>query len=152
MSTDVVNLRAFRRRSGPFLINDLPDDVVRVDRPTAWGNPIRIGATTSRAEAIRQFRLYAIDRLVREPAWLDPLGGKRLACHCAPLACHGDVLVELRGLVAAARRVMRPAAMASWLDTPAPVFSGLAPRDVIAADRTREVVAALHALAEGTFV
>lgn len=151
MSATVVNLREFRVSGGRFQIHNLPPDVMRVSRGTPWGNPVVIGVGVGRSESIRRFRLYAIDRLIREPSWLDPLEGKRLACYCAPLACHATVLVELLGLRAAARAVMRSPAIAGWLDSPAPVFGGLAPRDLVALARTDEVVAALQALGEGTF-
>lgn len=80
----------------------LPPNTVRVGRPGPWGNPYpvrtnREGGTKgfSRRDAIDLFRKYAIERLRREPDWLVPLKGKILACHCAPLACHADVLIDL---------------------------------------------------------
>lgn len=85
----------------------LPPDVQRIDRPSPWGNPYRIGdegyftqAAAARFRVDRElaivlFRMYAQQRLAAEPDWLEPLRGKRLACWCAPLACHGDVIAEL---------------------------------------------------------
>jgi hypothetical protein len=116
--TSVVNLRDFQvvRADGrKGRVRALPDDMVRIDRPTRWGNPFRIGdadpewcgrsvkltpeglqsGTLDRSGVLYHFRFYAIDRLTREPDWLEPLRGKRLACWCAPLWCHGDVIVEL---------------------------------------------------------
>jgi len=114
VSTRVVNLRDFRDPANPrrFI---LPPDVVRIDRPSRWGNPFKIGGPDpewcgqsivltikgiergplDRGGAIYHFRLYAVDRLSREPDWLEPLRGNRLACWCAPLPCHGDVIAEL---------------------------------------------------------
>jgi hypothetical protein len=69
---------------------------VYIGRGSPWGNPYKIGVTGyTRSEVIYEFRLYAEKRLEQEPAWLMPLVGKDLVCYCAPLACHGDVLLEL---------------------------------------------------------
>lgn len=71
-------------------------DSVYIGRGSPWGNPYKIGVTGyTRSEVIYEFRLYAEKRLEQEPAWLMPLVGKDLVCYCAPLACHGDVLLEL---------------------------------------------------------
>lgn len=90
----------------------MPDDTIRVDRATVWGNPFRsdqpsdavraAGATT----AAGAFRLW----LEGHPALVDLrperrreilsnlhiLRGKNLACWCKPgEPCHADVLLEL---------------------------------------------------------
>lgn len=71
---------------------------VYIGRGSAWGNPYKIGVTGyTRSEVIEEYRLYAQKRLENEPAWLMPLVGKDLVCFCAPLACHGDVLLEMIG-------------------------------------------------------
>ncbi|MCC6311383.1 MAG: DUF4326 domain-containing protein [Trueperaceae bacterium] len=72
----------------------LPPDAVVIDRRTRWGNPFTLNEY-SREEAIARFREYAEARLLIEPDWLAPLRGQRLACWCAPLACHGQVLAEI---------------------------------------------------------
>jgi hypothetical protein len=67
---------------------------VRIDRRSKWGNPFRIPQDGDRDQVIAKFRDY----LLGEPdllASLDQLRGKTLGCWCKPLACHGDVLVEL---------------------------------------------------------
>ena len=48
-----------------------------------------------RDAVIDAFREYAIERLKREPQWLEPLRGKDLVCWCAPARCHADVLMDL---------------------------------------------------------
>jgi hypothetical protein len=79
---------------------------VSIMRPGPWGNPHhvglcrRCGRTHTRAEAIALYRAethaeLASGQLRREE--LEVLRGKRLGCVCAPLACHGDVLVDLLG-------------------------------------------------------
>ena len=72
--------------------NGIPKDAVYVGRPTVWGNPFSKG---SKQQNIEDFREYAVERLQREPNWLNPLRDKDLVCWCAPAGCHGDVLVEL---------------------------------------------------------
>lgn len=83
----VVNLREVDLRD---------EDVVRIDRRSDWGNPYRIGPDGDRAQVIEAYRRWIgarADLLAR----LEELAGKRLACWCAPRACHGDVLAELVG-------------------------------------------------------
>lgn len=67
---------------------------VRICRPGQWGNPFHIGRDGTREEVIEKYREWILTRpklLIQ----LQFLKGKRLGCVCAPLACHGDVLVEL---------------------------------------------------------
>jgi hypothetical protein len=73
-----------------------PQSGVFIGRGSPWGNPFHIDEEHGREWVIRRYRAYAIERLQREPAWLEPLrGAGALVCFCAPLPCHGDVLVEL---------------------------------------------------------
>lgn len=68
---------------------------VRIDRKTMWGNPFVVGLNGTRAQVIEQYRSY----LMRSPVMVDQakreLRGKTLGCWCAPLPCHGDVLLEI---------------------------------------------------------
>ena len=68
-----------------------PHDVY-VGRPP--GNPFVVGRDGTRAQVIARYRAYLMTRtdLLEK---LPELRGRRLACWCAPLACHGDVLAEL---------------------------------------------------------
>lgn len=99
MTDRVVNLRDFRcpQSRGGF---NLPRDVVRIDRPSRWGNPYKIGAVTeagtkiTRDVALTLYRAWLTGRCEGDPTFLYPLRRKRLACWCAPLPCHGDILVE----------------------------------------------------------
>ncbi len=61
---------------------------------TKWGNPFRIGRDGDRATVIRKYRMWISnqDRLMDE-IW--ELADKILGCHCAPHACHGDVLLVM---------------------------------------------------------
>lgn len=67
---------------------------VYIGRPSKWGNPFVIGKDGTREECIDKYRQYLLGRpeLV---ASLGELNNKLLGCWCAPLACHGDVLMEL---------------------------------------------------------
>lgn len=81
MKTRVTNLKFF------------PYDVL-IDRRTKWGNPFQIGIDGTREEVIEKYREWILSQpeLLKE---LPKLKGKRLGCWCAPMPCHGDVLVEL---------------------------------------------------------
>lgn len=88
-----------------------PGIVVRVDRanrydvyigrPSIWGNPFSHKPGTlaqfrvkDRAEAIAAYERWIQtqpDLLARLPE----LRGKVLGCWCAPMPCHGDVLVRM---------------------------------------------------------
>ena len=79
--TTVVNVR-----------NDEYD--VFIGRPSVWGNPFMMGRDGTREECVRKYREWIQDQphlLSR----LSELRGKRLGCFCAPLLCHGTVLVDL---------------------------------------------------------
>jgi len=74
-------------------INTGPYDVY-IGRPSKWGNPFRIGEDGNRMEVIRRYEEY----IRSNPSLLsdlDELRGKILGCYCAPLPCHGDVLIAL---------------------------------------------------------
>ena len=67
---------------------------VYIGRPSKWGNPFVIGRDGSRADVIAKYRAW----IVTQPALmnsLDELRCRDLVCWCAPLACHGDVLIDL---------------------------------------------------------
>ena len=84
-------MRVYRKGSEPA-------DAMYIGRGSAWGNPYKIGVTGyTRSEVVDEYRRYAKNRLENEPAWLMPLLSKDLVCFCAPLACHGDVLLEMIG-------------------------------------------------------
>ena len=86
--TTVSNIRSSRWS------DHIGRDQVLIDRRTKWGNPFRIGIDGSREDVIAMYREW----LLAQPqllAQLPLLKGKVLLCWCKPLACHGDVLVEL---------------------------------------------------------
>jgi len=66
-------------------------------RGTPFGNPfdyMKLGIT--RTECIAMYRAWFYKKL-NDPRFRDKvleLKGKALGCYCAPLECHGDVIVE----------------------------------------------------------
>ena len=109
-------------------LRDAPPDAIRIDRGTPWGNPFRIGPDGDRREVIAKFRDHFWNRIHAGEVNLDQLAGlhgKNLACHCAPLPCHGDVLAEAaawavtnkRRTTAESRAAATPSAGAASLET-----------------------------------
>lgn len=79
-----------------------PDDLLYIGRGmyrlrlpwSQFANPFRIGDHGSRDDVLRLYE----DHIRNSPqliAALPQLRDKRLACWCAPTACHGDVLLRL---------------------------------------------------------
>jgi hypothetical protein len=73
----------------------LRNGAVFIGHPSIWANPYAIGRDGTREEVIAKYR-----RMVEaNPAMIQEikreLRGKDLVCYCAPLACHGDVLLEI---------------------------------------------------------
>lgn len=70
---------------------------VYIGRPSLFGNPYVIGKDGTRDEVIDKYEKYIMNcpkllsRLNEIPEDSD------IVCHCAPLRCHGDVLVKLKG-------------------------------------------------------
>lgn len=73
---------------------------VYIGRGTPWGNPYPIGKGgigDTREDVIKKYKEYFETELLTDPEKrksLLSLRGYRLACHCKPLACHGDVIAE----------------------------------------------------------
>lgn len=65
-----------------------------IGRPSKWGNPYIIGRDGNREEVIAKYHAWI---LTNEDLFksLPELKGHDLACFCAPLPCHGDVLLML---------------------------------------------------------
>lgn len=75
----------------------MPENTVKVDRTSRWGNPFRIAPGHDAAACVHEFRGYVESRLASGQGYpLTELRGKNLACWCrldAP--CHADVLLEI---------------------------------------------------------
>jgi hypothetical protein len=70
---------------------------VYVGRPSKWGNPFTIGRDGTRAQVIAKYRAWILTQPALVKAARRELRGKVLACWCAPLACHAEVLAEIAG-------------------------------------------------------
>jgi hypothetical protein len=81
--------------------------LVRICRPSRWGNPFRIGPDGDRTEVVAKHRAWldgegpdelAAGRTTVSRAWvlehLHELAGKVLGCRCYPERCHGDTLAD----------------------------------------------------------
>ncbi|KKL15193.1 hypothetical protein LCGC14_2508010, partial [marine sediment metagenome] len=83
---------------------------VYIGRPSKWGNPFQIGRRHEPAQGQpdiiidREWAVYLYREMVEDWKWRnteayqtirEELKGKNLVCWCAPLPCHGDVLLEL---------------------------------------------------------
>lgn len=86
MKTKVVNIK-----------NNSPYDIY-IGRGSKWGNPFPM-KTNSEQERVRVIKMYAEWIQLPEQQHLlddlESLRGKTLGCFCAPLACHGNVLIAL---------------------------------------------------------
>ncbi|KKL49246.1 hypothetical protein LCGC14_2317450 [marine sediment metagenome] len=86
MKTQIVNLRTHKKTN-----------VMRTDRTTIFGNPYRIGSRFTRKQSIEKYRRYFYLRIRDSEEFrqaVQELEGHILGCWCAPLACHGDIIVE----------------------------------------------------------
>ena len=84
MKTTVINIKTQRERK---------ENSTFIGRPSKWGNPFEIGKDGTREEVIQKYREWILTQPYLIKA-LPELKGEYLGCYCAPLACHGDVLVE----------------------------------------------------------
>lgn len=69
---------------------------VYIGRPSKWGNPFRLHHEAERIRVIALYRADLVHRLRTGSvtrAELADLAGRPLVCWCAPLACHGHVLL-----------------------------------------------------------
>lgn len=89
MSTDKTTPRVLNKHR-----DGMPHGAVYIGRPSKWGNPFQIGKHGDRAMVVTSYRAWLCD----QPdlmASLPELRGRDLVCWCAPMRCHGDVLLEL---------------------------------------------------------
>ena len=65
-----------------------------IGRGSPWGNPFRIGRDGDRATVLRRHARWLRDQhgLLRR---IGALRGRNLVCFCAPLGCHGHLLLRL---------------------------------------------------------
>ena len=78
----------------PLVVRKSQKYDIYVGRPTKWGNPYIIGKDGDRDEVLRKYEEW----LKSSPSLLSALPelrGKVLACWCAPMKCHADILAKL---------------------------------------------------------
>lgn len=69
-----------------------------IGRGTLWGNPFQVGQLEGqfeRSEAIEKYKAHFEKNILGDESMrrgLFGLRGMRIACHCKPFACHGDVI------------------------------------------------------------
>jgi hypothetical protein len=66
----------------------------RIDRRTRWGNPFEIPDDGHRDTVIGAYTTHYLPHKPSLLAALPDLRGKILGCWCAPLPCHGDILIQ----------------------------------------------------------
>lgn len=75
--------------------NNVPTSAIFIGRPSRFGNPFPITERRDRDTAIKMFENY----ILSNPRLLEKvkreLRDKDLVCYCAPLPCHGDVLLRI---------------------------------------------------------
>ena len=67
---------------------------VFIGRGSIWGNPFRITTKKNREDVIAEYEVYVRQNKSLMDQ-LHTLRGMKLGCFCAPMSCHGDVLVKL---------------------------------------------------------
>jgi hypothetical protein len=69
-------------------------DTIYIGRGSKWGNPFKVPQDGTRQEVIHKYTEYLLEREDLLEA-LPELENKFLECFCAPLPCHGDILIDL---------------------------------------------------------
>ena len=76
-------------------LKDEDPERVYIGRGSVYGNPFKIYKDGTREEVIKMYGHY----LEAHPGLVahikTELKGKDLVCFCAPLPCHGDILLEI---------------------------------------------------------
>jgi hypothetical protein len=70
---------------------------VYIGRGSPFGNPYVLGVDGGRNEVVRLYRIYFYEKIMKDAKFrldVEALRGKKLGCHCSPMACHGDVILE----------------------------------------------------------
>ena len=75
----------------------IPKGALYIGRPSQWGNPFVIGRDGTRDQVVVKYRQWLWDQVQSGDVAISDLAalnGKDLVCFCAPLKCHGDVLLH----------------------------------------------------------
>lgn len=82
-----------------YKVNMDDPDIVYIGRGSVWGNPYpMLGKSKEERQRVVDAYHRHLWRQIQSgevtAEMIMSLDGKRLACYCAPKACHGDVLVN----------------------------------------------------------
>lgn len=75
--------------------DEIPEDAVYIGRPSQWGNPYSIGLGFDRDGVVDAFEKWVRSQPFLIAKIQRQLRGKDLVCFCAPLRCHGDILLKI---------------------------------------------------------
>jgi len=91
---DITSTHTCRVLNKSKFTGRLPADAVYIGRGSKWGNPFKVGADGNRDQVIAKHEQWLAhqNQLLRS---IDELKDRDLICYCAPLACHGHVLLKL---------------------------------------------------------
>lgn len=64
-------------------------------RPSAFGNPYRIGRDGTRKQVLEKFKKYAERSGILKHRIMSLPEDAVLVCCCKPEDCHGDIIVEM---------------------------------------------------------
>ena len=70
-------------------------NAVYIGRGSKWGNPFIIGKDGTRSDVIAKHREWFLSQPLLVEQARRELPGRDLVCYCKPLACHGDILLEI---------------------------------------------------------
>lgn len=85
----------------PVLVNRHKGEFdIYIGRGSKWGNPFPVDKAKghTRQYVVEMYRQYLYDGLesgIFEIEDFLELSGLRIGCSCAPLVCHGDVIIEV---------------------------------------------------------
>lgn len=94
--TKLINYRTYNLDRSAKL-DGKATKVTPIDRGTVFGNHFIIGRHGNREEVIELYRQDFRIRIRTDPTFKErvlELAGHTLGCWCAPLPCHGDVIIK----------------------------------------------------------
>jgi len=87
--TELINMKNYD--------NKCPEDAIRIDRGSKFGNPFKINKHGDKKEVVSKYYNYFHKKIEEDEEFkkaVEELKGETLACWCAPKRCHGDVIIE----------------------------------------------------------
>lgn len=76
--------------------NSVPPGAINIMRGSVFGNPYKISKDMNREDVVLAYKKYLWKRIHEDPEFASQVASLRdrtLCCCCAPLTCHGDVLL-----------------------------------------------------------